>query len=159
MKAKYGLAELPSELHRTRAFLRVEDRVFHTYSTYGRGTEQVGGTHYYLDMTALGRQEDWEEPKGRAESLGPRADQARAGARSGRRQLRSEHVSRSRGERMRARRRWPGGRCLYPRGVLAGPNAPRYPRQHECSPAPDSTRDVLLATNEHRMLAASVLAP
>jgi hypothetical protein len=31
-----------------------------------RGTEQVGGTHYYLDMTALGRQEDWEEPHGRA---------------------------------------------------------------------------------------------
>lgn len=51
------------------------ERVFHTYSTYGRGTEQVGGTHYYLDMTALGRQEDWEEPKGRATSLGPRAGQ------------------------------------------------------------------------------------
>jgi predicted dithiol-disulfide oxidoreductase (DUF899 family) len=31
-----------------------------------RGTEQVGGTHYYLDMTALGLQEDWEEPRGRA---------------------------------------------------------------------------------------------
>jgi predicted dithiol-disulfide oxidoreductase (DUF899 family) len=60
-------------------FLRDGDRVFHTYSTYGRGTEQVGGTHYYLDMTALGRQEDWEEPKGRAHSLGPRADQPGAG--------------------------------------------------------------------------------
>lgn len=82
-KAKYGLAELPSELHGTSVFLRVEDRVFHTYSTYARGTEQVGGTHYYLDMTALGRQEDWEEPKGRAESLRPRADQAGAGAASG----------------------------------------------------------------------------
>jgi predicted dithiol-disulfide oxidoreductase (DUF899 family) len=64
-------------------FLRVEDRVFHTYSTYARGTEQVGGTHYYLDMTPLGRQEDWEEPNGRAESLRPRADQAGAGAASG----------------------------------------------------------------------------
>ena len=42
------------------------DRVFHTYSTYARGTEQVGGTHYYLGMTALGRQEAWEEPAGRA---------------------------------------------------------------------------------------------
>jgi hypothetical protein len=62
------------ELHGTSVFLRDGGRVFHTYSTYGRGTEQVGGTHYYLDMTALGRQEDWEEPKGRAESLGPRAD-------------------------------------------------------------------------------------
>jgi predicted dithiol-disulfide oxidoreductase (DUF899 family) len=68
------------ELHGTSVFLRDGGRVFHTYSTYGRGTEQVGGTHYYLDMTALGRQEDWEEPKGRAESLGPRSDQAGAGA-------------------------------------------------------------------------------
>ena len=64
LKTKYGLAELPSELHGTSVFLRIEDRVFHTYSTYARGTEQVGGTHYYLDMTALGRQEDWEEPNG-----------------------------------------------------------------------------------------------
>jgi predicted dithiol-disulfide oxidoreductase (DUF899 family) len=83
LKAKYGLAELPSELHGTSVFLRVGDRVFHTYSTYGRGTEQVGGTHYYLDMTALGRQEDWEEPKGRADSLGPRADQRAAPTASG----------------------------------------------------------------------------
>ena len=79
----HGLTELPTELHGTSVFLRVDDRVFHTYSTYGRGTEQVGGTHYYLDMTALGRQEDWEEPKGRAESLRPRADQKGAGAASG----------------------------------------------------------------------------
>ncbi len=62
------------ELHGTSVFLRDGDRVFHTYSTYARGTEQVGGTHYYLDMTALGRQEDWEEPKGRAGGA-PRADQ------------------------------------------------------------------------------------
>jgi predicted dithiol-disulfide oxidoreductase (DUF899 family) len=47
----------PFELHGTSCFLRDGDRIFHTYSTYGRGTEQVGGTHYYLDMTALGRQE------------------------------------------------------------------------------------------------------
>ena len=70
-----GLEQLPTELHGTSVFLRDGDRVFHTYSTYARGAEQVGGTHYYLDMTALGRQEDWEEPKGRAGSLGPRADQ------------------------------------------------------------------------------------
>jgi len=76
----HGLPELPTELHGTSVFLRAGDRVFHTYSTYGRGTEQVGGTHYYLDMTALGRQEDWEQPEGRAESLGPRADQEGAGA-------------------------------------------------------------------------------
>ncbi len=62
-----GLSDPSGELHGTSAFLRDGDRVFHTYSTYARGTEQVGGTHYYLDMTALGRQEEWEEPKGRAD--------------------------------------------------------------------------------------------
>jgi predicted dithiol-disulfide oxidoreductase (DUF899 family) len=47
-------------------FLRVSGAVFHTYSTFGRGGEQVDlGTYMYLDITALGRQEDWEEPKGR----------------------------------------------------------------------------------------------
>ncbi len=42
------------------------DRVFHTYSNYARGAEMTGGSYYYLDLTALGRQEEWEEPKGRA---------------------------------------------------------------------------------------------
>jgi predicted dithiol-disulfide oxidoreductase (DUF899 family) len=51
------------------AFLRIDDRVFHTYSVYARGTETIGGSYYLLDETALGRQEDWEEPKGRAESV------------------------------------------------------------------------------------------
>ena len=36
-----------------------------TYSVYGRGTEYAGNSYTFLDMTALGRQEDWEEPKGR----------------------------------------------------------------------------------------------
>jgi predicted dithiol-disulfide oxidoreductase (DUF899 family) len=47
-------------------FLRVGDRVFHTYSAYGRGTEPQVHSYRLLDLTALGRQEDWEEPKGRA---------------------------------------------------------------------------------------------
>jgi predicted dithiol-disulfide oxidoreductase (DUF899 family) len=72
-----GSHDPTGELHGTSVFLRDGDRVFHTYSTYGRGTEQVGGTHYYLDMTALGRQEDWEEPRGRATGA-PRADQVGA---------------------------------------------------------------------------------
>jgi predicted dithiol-disulfide oxidoreductase (DUF899 family) len=76
--AAAGFPEPASELHGTSVFLRDGDRVFHTYSTYGRGTEQVGGTHYYLDMTALGRQEDWEEPRGRSTGA-PRADQPGAG--------------------------------------------------------------------------------
>jgi predicted dithiol-disulfide oxidoreductase (DUF899 family) len=47
-------------------FLRVERDVFHTYSSFARGAEQTGGSYYFLDETALGRQEEWEEPKGRA---------------------------------------------------------------------------------------------
>ncbi|WP_407548341.1 DUF899 domain-containing protein [Streptomyces sp. Pv4-95] len=51
-------------------FLRVGDEVFHTYSTFGRGIEEFHNGYRYLDLTALGRQEEWEEPKGRAVPLG-----------------------------------------------------------------------------------------
>src|SRR3984957_1066131 len=52
-------------------FLRDGDEIFHTYSVYARGTESLGGSYYFLDMTALGRQEEWEEPKGRSVSPRP----------------------------------------------------------------------------------------
>lgn len=42
-------------------FIRDGDNVFHTYSTYARGTETVGGSHYFLDLTALGRQQEFEK--------------------------------------------------------------------------------------------------
>ncbi|MEV6755497.1 DUF899 domain-containing protein [Streptomyces sp. NPDC051214] len=51
-------------------FLRDGDRVFHTYSTYARGTDWIASYSSLLDLTALGRQEEWEEPKGRATGLG-----------------------------------------------------------------------------------------
>jgi predicted dithiol-disulfide oxidoreductase (DUF899 family) len=47
-------------------FLRDGDQVFHTYSTWARGTDTTASAYSLLDLTALGRQEDWEEPKGRA---------------------------------------------------------------------------------------------
>jgi predicted dithiol-disulfide oxidoreductase (DUF899 family) len=47
--------------------VRDGERVFHTYSNYARGAEMTGGSFYWLDLTALGRQEEWEEPKGRAD--------------------------------------------------------------------------------------------
>lgn len=56
----------PAELPGHSCFLRAGDRVFHTYSAYARGVEWLGGSYAFLDLTALGRQEDWEEPKGRA---------------------------------------------------------------------------------------------
>jgi predicted dithiol-disulfide oxidoreductase (DUF899 family) len=61
--------EQPFEMPGTSYFLREGDRVFHTYSTFARGAEQTGGSYYFLDLTALGRQEDWEEPKGRAQAV------------------------------------------------------------------------------------------
>ena len=58
-------AQQPFEMPGGSYFLRDGDRVFHTYSVYARGMEATGGSYYFLDLTALGRQEEWEEPKGR----------------------------------------------------------------------------------------------
>jgi predicted dithiol-disulfide oxidoreductase (DUF899 family) len=58
----------PFEMPGRSCFLLVGGRVFHTYSQYARGLESTGGSYYFLDLTALGRQEDWEEPKGRSQS-------------------------------------------------------------------------------------------
>ena len=58
-------------------FLRDGDRVFHTYSTFERGLDGLGSTTSLLDLTALGRQEEWEEPAGRASSLGAPAGSVR----------------------------------------------------------------------------------
>jgi predicted dithiol-disulfide oxidoreductase (DUF899 family) len=63
----YFEGEQPLEQPGTSFFLRDGDSAFHTYSTYGRGAEMMGGSYYWLDLTALGRQENWEEPKGRAD--------------------------------------------------------------------------------------------
>jgi len=62
-------ADQPFEVPGYSCFLRVGDDVFHTYSVFARGTEQLGGAYAFLDWTALGRQEDWEEPKGRAAAV------------------------------------------------------------------------------------------
>ena len=58
----------PFEMPGRSCFLTVDGRVFHTYSQYARGLESTGGSYYFLDLTALGRQEDWEEPSGRTDS-------------------------------------------------------------------------------------------
>jgi predicted dithiol-disulfide oxidoreductase (DUF899 family) len=50
-------------------FVNVDGEIFHTYSAYARGTEWLGGSYAFLDLTVLGRQEDWEEPKGRADTV------------------------------------------------------------------------------------------
>ncbi|MFJ8817083.1 DUF899 domain-containing protein [Amycolatopsis thermoflava] len=55
--ADFGVAEY----HGTNAFIRDGDRVFRTYFVNNRGDEAMGGTWSYLDITALGRQETWED--------------------------------------------------------------------------------------------------
>jgi predicted dithiol-disulfide oxidoreductase (DUF899 family) len=55
------------ESHGLSVFLRDGKGVFHTYSTYARGCDLLVGTFNYLDLTPLGRQEDWEEPSGRSD--------------------------------------------------------------------------------------------
>jgi predicted dithiol-disulfide oxidoreductase (DUF899 family) len=53
------------EWHGTNAFVRDGDDVFRTYFIDSRGDESMGSTWSYLDMTALGRQEEWEDsPEG-----------------------------------------------------------------------------------------------
>jgi predicted dithiol-disulfide oxidoreductase (DUF899 family) len=65
------LGEGSSEQPGLSMFLRDGDSIFHTYSTYARGAEAPGGSYYFLDLTALGRQEEWEEPKGRVDDARP----------------------------------------------------------------------------------------
>jgi predicted dithiol-disulfide oxidoreductase (DUF899 family) len=51
--------------HGTNVFFRDGDRVFRTYFINKRGDEAMGGTWSYLDITPLGRQEEWEDsPQG-----------------------------------------------------------------------------------------------
>jgi predicted dithiol-disulfide oxidoreductase (DUF899 family) len=42
-------------------FFRDGDEVFRTYFTSGRGTETIGPVWTFLDLTPLGRQEEWED--------------------------------------------------------------------------------------------------
>ena len=54
-----------AEYHGHNAFFREGDNIFRTYFINARGDEAMGTVWSYLDMTALGRQETWEDsPKG-----------------------------------------------------------------------------------------------
>src|SRR5205809_1389650 len=61
-------SDQPFEMPGRSCFLQAGGRVFHTYSQYARGLESTGGSCYFLVLTALGRPEECEEPKGRSES-------------------------------------------------------------------------------------------
>src|SRR5690242_8161710 len=53
------------EWHGHNVFIRDGDKVFRTYFINNRGDEAMGTVWSYLDITALGRQEAWEDsPEG-----------------------------------------------------------------------------------------------
>ena len=53
------------EWHGHNAFIREGDRTYRTYFIDARGDEAMGTTWSYLDLSALGRQEEWEDsPEG-----------------------------------------------------------------------------------------------
>jgi predicted dithiol-disulfide oxidoreductase (DUF899 family) len=79
LKARMGWQQIPwytmtddfdkdfgvDEWHGTNAFIRDGDRVFRTYFVNWRGDEAMGTVWSYLDISALGRQETWEDsPEG-----------------------------------------------------------------------------------------------
>ena len=47
--------------HGHNVFVRDGERIFRTYMIDGRGDEALGTTWSYLDITAFGRQEEWED--------------------------------------------------------------------------------------------------
>jgi predicted dithiol-disulfide oxidoreductase (DUF899 family) len=57
------------EWHGTNAFLRDGERIVRTYFVNARGDEALGSVWSLLDLTALGRQEAWEDsPEGYPQS-------------------------------------------------------------------------------------------
>jgi predicted dithiol-disulfide oxidoreductase (DUF899 family) len=65
----FGVTTEEGETFGLSAFLRDGDSVYHTYFTSGRGVEALGSVWTFLDLTPLGRQEDWEDsPIGRPQT-------------------------------------------------------------------------------------------
>lgn len=65
IKARGGPTILEGESHGLSVFFRVGKEVYHTYSAYARGVENLCNSYALLDVTPLGRQEDWEDsPRG-----------------------------------------------------------------------------------------------
>ena len=79
LKGRHGWGDIPwytltddfdadfgvDDWHGTNAFIRDGGQIFRTYFIDSRGDEHMGSTWSYLDITALGRQEEWEDsPEG-----------------------------------------------------------------------------------------------
>jgi predicted dithiol-disulfide oxidoreductase (DUF899 family) len=57
----FGATVDKGETHGLSVFFRLDNDVFHTYSTYQRGTESLTDSYALLDRTPYGRQEDFED--------------------------------------------------------------------------------------------------
>lgn len=61
LEARRGAGNLEGEDHGLSVFFNDGEDLFHTYSCYARGTENLTNTYELLDVTPYGRQEDWED--------------------------------------------------------------------------------------------------
>lgn len=52
---------MKGEQHGLSVFFRLDEGVYHTYSTYARGTESLTDAYSLLDTTPYGRQQDFED--------------------------------------------------------------------------------------------------
>jgi predicted dithiol-disulfide oxidoreductase (DUF899 family) len=57
----FGVTSDRGETFGLSVFLRQGDDVFRSYFTAGRGSEALGSTWSFLDLTPFGRQETWED--------------------------------------------------------------------------------------------------
>ncbi len=61
MQARKGPNGMKGEEHGLSVFFRLDDKVFHTYSAYARGTESLTDARTLLDQTPYGRQQSFED--------------------------------------------------------------------------------------------------
>ncbi|RYG31435.1 DUF899 domain-containing protein, partial [bacterium] len=61
MEYNFKPTEHEGEGHGISVFFRDGDEIYHTYSSYGRGCENLTDSYRLLDITPYGRQEDFED--------------------------------------------------------------------------------------------------
>lgn len=65
LEKRRGVGKVEGEDHGISVFFRMGDEVFHTYSAYARGTEDLVDSYRLMDITPFGRQQEFEDsPEG-----------------------------------------------------------------------------------------------
>ncbi|AVQ98772.1 hypothetical protein OBCHQ24_07045 [Oceanobacillus iheyensis] len=57
----FGATNEHGETHGYSVFLKKDNKIYHTFSTWARGVEYLGSNWSFLDLTPYGRQEEWED--------------------------------------------------------------------------------------------------